>query len=481
MKRFLLFSIAMCIAAASIGAETENDSLTIAGDAAVFRNPADGNPYIECYFGILRDELGFIGTDTGEVRYAGVYLTARLLKSTVEEVSSAQTYFVTSVTGEEEEKRPGIQLFDLLTMPAEPGSYTIEFSAIDNVSKRAGQVVKQISVPDFQGAGFTSSDLELAFMIEPVGDDERPAGNPRLVKEDRLVMPNPKGVFTEGRHGSVYVYSELYGMPESGESDRTLTFRFSIKDALGNTIKKFDEKEFAIPGESVVISDMLNIEDIEPGEYMLLLQASMGPRDMAYAIKPFYVMSKSEDMIEQRRMADIELMVNIAWYHMSEAEKINVQKLTPEGKVNFVKQFWRSRDDDPSNPENPIYDEVVRRYVFANENFSTFEGENDGWKTDRGRVYISYGPYDEVETYDLDARRYPYIKWTYYDLEGRQLFIFANDMTAGVGNYRLVHSTHPHEKYDPAWQQILEETISNENDWRDPRDQTWQSPSGKDH
>lgn len=481
MKQVLLFSIAILFAAASIGAETENDKLTVAGDASVFRNPVDGQAYIECYFGILRDELDFIGTDTGDAKFAGVYLTARLLDKTGAAIDSAQTYFVTSVNGEDEEKRAGIQLFDILILPALPGSYSVEFSAIDNVSKREGKFVKPVSVPNYQSAGFTASDIELAYRIQPVTDDGAPGVNPRLVKENRLIIPNPKGIYTEGKDNYVYVYAELYGLPVDGGADDSVSFRFSAKDALGNTVRKFDLNEFPIPGESVVVSDMLDIKEIPTGEYMLILEAALGPRDIALAIKPFFIMSTSEKMNIERRMADVDLMVNIAWYHLSEAEKIKVQKLTPEGKVNFIKQFWRSKDNEPSNPENPVYDAAVRRFVFANDRFSTMFGENDGWNTDRGRVYITYGPYDEVETFDLDARRYPYVKWTYHDLEGRQIFVFVNDMDAGIGNYRLVHSTYPREKYDPAWQQILEEGVTPEDDWRDPRDQSWSSPSAKDN
>jgi GWxTD domain-containing protein len=150
---------------------------------------------------------------------------------------------------------------------------------------------------------------------------------------------------------------------------------------------------------------------------------------------------------------------------MSEAEKIQLQDLTTEGKLHLIKQFWRTRDDDPSNPENPVYDEAVRRFAYANEYFSAGDDQQNGWRTDRGRVYITYGPYDERDEVVMSGKSYPYIKWTYHKLEGGVLFIFVNDIVAGAVDYRMVHSTHPREKYDIKWRNILEDPDRQEEDW----------------
>jgi GWxTD domain-containing protein len=57
----------------------------------------------------------------------------------------------------------------------------------------------------------------------------------------------------------------------------------------------------------------------------------------------------------------------------------------------FVEQFWYRRNPDPESFENPFQKEHYRRIVFANNKFGT---DIPGWQTDRGHIYIRYGPPD---------------------------------------------------------------------------------------
>ncbi len=488
MKRFVLVILALLLAAGTLGAETYFDKLTLSADCAAFRNPSGGGPYIEFYFGLYRHELGFIGTDTSEARYAGVYLTAYVYTDSGIAVDSVSTYFVTRAASKEIEEMKGIQLYDLLVLPVPPGDYQVKFTAIDNVSKAMGTLVKEINVPDFDDGSFVLSGIEMACKIQRIDPDAEHGINPRLFKEDRLVIPNPLGMYAQWKDNYMYVYSELYGL-NVGDATDSFAVQYSIKDSLGNSIKVYDRAVYGIPGEAAVISEQLDIRDVPAGTHLLMCMVeevgglakalTLKPSAKALSLKPFAIVGKTLPA-ELTEEADAQLMVNIAYYHLSEAEKIQASKLNIEGKRNFIKQFWRSRDEDPSDPENQFYNTSVQRYVYANEHFSTRFEEHDGWQTDRGRIYILYGPYNEVASADIDGRRYPYEKWTYYDLDGTRIFVFANDYSAGVGNYRLVHSTHPREVYSPEWQQILEGDVSPEDDWRDARDDEVRDPMKKD-
>jgi GWxTD domain-containing protein len=169
--------------------------------------------------------------------------------------------------------------------------------------------------------------------------------------------------------------------------------------------------------------------------------------------------------------ADVQLMIDVAWYHLSEAEKMRIKDLSDDGKVNLLQQFWRDRDDDPSTPENPFYEEAVRRFHFANKFFSTSSVVTNGWRTDRGRIYITYGPYDDETEEVMTGRSYPYILWRYYQLEGGCIFVFTSDFVAGAADYRLVHSTHPRERYDPTWENILLDADERDDQWEGPGDE----------
>ena len=94
----------------------------------------------------------------------------------------------------------------------------------------------------------------------------------------------------------------------------------------------------------------------------------------------------------------------------------------------FIDQFWQRRDPTPGTPENEYKDEHYRRVAYSNEHFSSSlpAPAGLGWRTDRGRIYIMYGPPNEKETHAAgtyirpDGRTEPYASefWVYAYLEG---------------------------------------------------------------
>lgn len=66
-----------------------------------------------------------------------------------------------------------------------------------------------------------------------------------------------------------------------------------------------------------------------------------------------------------------------------------------EEREHFIEQFWRARDPNPATSENEYRTEYYGRIAYANQNFGF--GNIAGWRTDRGRIYITYGKPDEVQ------------------------------------------------------------------------------------
>jgi GWxTD domain-containing protein len=89
---------------------------------------------------------------------------------------------------------------------------------------------------------------------------------------------------------------------------------------------------------------------------------------------------------------------------------------TDEERQSFIEQFWIRRDPTPDTVENEFEDEHYRRIAYVNEHFA---GNIPGWKTDRGRIYIEYGPPDEIESHAAGGGRpYSYEDWRYRFIEG---------------------------------------------------------------
>ncbi len=116
-------------------------------------------------------------------------------------------------------------------------------------------------------------------------------------------------------------------------------------------------------------------------------------------------------------------------YIISDEERKAFSRLqTDEERQQFIEQFWLRRDPSPDTEENEYREEHYRRIAYANERFAS---GIPGWKTDRGRIYIQYGPPDENDshpsggTYDRPIEEgggtttvFPFEKWRYRYIEG---------------------------------------------------------------
>jgi GWxTD domain-containing protein len=87
---------------------------------------------------------------------------------------------------------------------------------------------------------------------------------------------------------------------------------------------------------------------------------------------------------------------------------------TDEEREHFVEQFWERRDPTPGTPENEFKVEHYRRIAYTNAHFS--DAALPGWKTDMGRIYITYGPPDEIDSHRADAT--PWEQWKYRFIQG---------------------------------------------------------------
>src|SRR5215469_2536079 len=116
-------------------------------------------------------------------------------------------------------------------------------------------------------------------------------------------------------------------------------------------------------------------------------------------------------------------------YIMSDEERSAFKQLsTDEERDSFIETFWYRRDPTPDTPENEYKDEFYERIAYSNEHFASGV---PGWKTDRGRIYITWGKPDEVDSHPSggaytrpteegggETSTYPFEDWRYRYLEG---------------------------------------------------------------
>ncbi|HYA78838.1 MAG TPA: GWxTD domain-containing protein, partial [Candidatus Bathyarchaeia archaeon] len=125
-----------------------------------------------------------------------------------------------------------------------------------------------------------------------------------------------------------------------------------------------------------------------------------------------------------------------------------LQLETNEERESFIEQFWLRRSTNPDLPDNDFKEEHYRRIAYANEHFAS---GIPGWKTDRGRIYIIWGPPDEIQSHPTGGTwdrpeemgggtttTYPWETWRYRYLEGIQENVELEFVDpSGSGEYHL--------------------------------------------
>ena len=93
-------------------------------------------------------------------------------------------------------------------------------------------------------------------------------------------------------------------------------------------------------------------------------------------------------------------------------------------------KFWGHKDSIFRIGAQELETEYFNRVSYTNEHFTNVR---EGWKTDRGRIYVKLGNPNEISRYPFESDSKPYEIWYYY-LWNLQ-FVFVDKQ--GFGDYIL--------------------------------------------
>lgn len=159
----------------------------------------------------------------------------------------------------------------------------------------------------------------------------------------------------------------------------------------------------------------------------ILLASAPSPCENHGSIRPDYRKWLDED---------------VRWI-ITQSERAEFLRLTSdEARDEFVADFWKRRNPSPGTP-NPFKEEHYRRLAFSNEHFAA---KGPGWESDRGRIYILYGPPDLLDSRPSTTTRRATEVWTFRNWHGENKEVslrFVDECSCG--DYRLL-STVPGEE-----------------------------------
>ena len=439
--------------------------ISIQSSILTFPNPKNGpEVYVEFPFAINRNQFSFVLYDSVGAIYEGSIFAEVLIYDTLgNHLDSASSYFGIKAKDPDDAQRTDIRLFDKVYMMLLPGIYTGELNIMDVASKREGSFLfERFQVPPIIADSLSLSDLELAYDIELIEDTVR-ASHLRLCKNGRNIIPNPMGLFSQS-DTMLSIYAELYNLSYDSSNGDNFSLDYKVYQDNGALRLDLGETSIPKPGRTSIISSSLKIGDLGPGRYILKLTATdpkTGKTDAsarqfiiipASGFKPSTVTVSKSNPLDT---ASLTTKSNIVRYLMTAQELALFNNLNDSGKVRFVRQFFKDKDPTSATEANEYLEDAFRRYSYANEHFPSLPGLNDGWRSDRGRVLLQYGQWDERDEETSPAYGSPWERWYYHSIQGGVLFIFVDK--EGLGNFKLVHSTANGEVFNSEWNQKVQD------------------------
>lgn len=304
------------------------------------------------------------------------------------------------------------------------------------------------------------SDVELCTSIVPIEKDS----TNRFYKNTMEVKPNPSNLF--GAHQPVlFYYLESYNLHESASP--VYRTRASIKNSVGKEMQ-VSVKTKPRSNDSNVEVGMMKINTLRTGAYLFAYTIADTTGEIrSTSSKKFWIYNPSlpadtlvsttgSDVMssEYATMTEQELDKEFdqSRYVASKQEVDHYKSLKgDDAKRKALFDFWGRRDEDKNTLVNEMKEEHFKRVGYANINYRN--GAKEGWKTDRGRVYVMYGMPDEIERHANEIDTKPYEIWMYHSLQGGVEFIFGD--RSGFSEYILLHSTHRNELHDENWQRQI--------------------------
>ena len=344
---------------------------------------------------------------------------------------------------------------DLTAFNVPPGAYDLVVTYEDRNTDATGVRNLDIVINSFDTDELVISDLEFATTIKQVDKSGI------FTKYTRDVIPNAASTYGI-EIPILYLYCEIYNFSENDEGESgNYQVEYVITDLNGVEIINPSPKVHEKPGSSSIEMGGLNIISLRSrGYYFRIKVTDLATGTIATRSKKFFVYKPGDVQVvtdsDERLLSGVDGMLEFIYADMTleeldeewnmmkilgtKTEKNFFKKSDETGKRKVMLSFWKAREGVISRRE------FIERVSISIRQWS---GLRPGWKTDRGRILITYGKPDEIEREPHSVNSRPYEVWRYFDLEGGVEFVFVDKQ--GFTDYELVHSNARNELQDYNW------------------------------
>jgi GWxTD domain-containing protein len=416
--------------------------------------------YVEVYYSFDVSKLKFVKVDTA--LRAEALMEIYFKRSANDSIVAHQMWRIPFTTNDSSLLGSSRTYADVLGFFLAPDVYRLYVvgGGSNNWAKRDSFSVP-LDLQPLENKHVSLSDVELCTSIVSVGKDS----TSRFIKNTYDVRPNPSRIYG-GDQSVVYYYLEAYNLLKNA-SPNYFT-KVTVTNSLGREVITRARVKNRV-NESNVEVGALQINTLRTGAYTFNFSVIDSVDNSNYtSSKRLFIYNPQLPMdslttgtegsvlaSEYAAMTEDELDLEFAQLRYISTRAEQAQYKTVKGvdaKRKVLYDFWNRRSKDQTDPNTTSKAEYFKRVDYANEHFKA--GFKDGWKTDRGRVFIVYGPPDEVERHTNEVSTKPYEIWTYNSIQGGVIFVFGD--RSGLSDYDLLHSTHRDELQNTNWMNQLQ-------------------------
>jgi len=452
MKKLLLFTLFL-VFTTSIFAQ----KLSALIDYKSYYSPA-GAPYLEISSFINGKTVTYLQNQDGKYQ-AEVRITVEAFQE--DSVVNVMDFILMSEAFEDADRTTKPNFGEIKNFQLHNGEYILQFSLQDMFSDAKPISYVDVVAIDYPKQEVSISDISLYKEIskELTGDI--------FDKYGFSLKPLFYG----------YVHDEIYSLLYSCEIYNTNELVGDEQIIIKSHITGFENKLMPYPeafyttrakAKPVVVTfGEIGIYKLPSGNYNLVVEVynkdgvllatnsyffqRSNPK-IAFNINDYNAINIQNTFVDQiRDTAQLLQYVRFLFPISSPIEKefymTNLSRVSEESLRRFFYAFWLKRD--ANNPEK-AWAEYLAQVKHVNREFGC--KLKQGYRTDRGRVFLQYGPPNSIWESPYSAHAYPYEIWHYYYLENQTSvkFIFWN--TDLVSNdYELLHSDKRGEFQDPFW------------------------------
>lgn len=342
------------------------------------------------------------------------------------------------------------------------GDYDLEIKITDvNSSKPGFNTFEKISL------NFSNDSIQMSG-IQLVEEYNKTINENILSKSGYDLVPMVYAFYPESAN-LLNFYCEVYHTDKVLGADKQFMVNYYIESFENSKrmLEYFTRKKMNTAPAAILLQKM-DISKLPSGNYRLVVEVRNAQNKLEAVNKIFFQRSNPKVEVNLGDIASVNVNNTFASKITqidtlkncllclapisTEAERNFAYSLITSGDVNYMQKylynFWYNRNNlNPTLEWEKYYNEVRK----VNAAYKT--PTKKGFQTDRGRVYLKYGPPNLITESYNEPGAYPYEIWQYYTLDdqrNKRFVFYSKDMV--TNDFVLIHSDAIGELSNYRWQ-----------------------------